>query len=209
MQPVLKFTGLLVVFNLVLSFSVGANEMGQSLEYRDALIKSHGHILLQLSKNIELQQILIEADHRESSLMSIILKDLHWKEDDKARNKITNNSVSKLFELLIGSSKASFSEFMLTDAFGSLLASFPVTSDYWQGDERKFIQPIKRQGLYISDPNWDDSTNVYSFFLSIPIMNNQDLLGVLVAGIDVSSEYMMNMSLQDLLNLPAQENLLK
>lgn len=134
------------------------------LKYRDALILSHYKIMLKVIKNPEIVSALEEAVHKETSLKAIVLKDLHWKKDGKTRSKITSNSVSKLFEKLIGNSKTSFSEFMLTDSFGSLLASFPVTSDYWQGDERKFIEPIKRQGLYISDPNWDESTNVYSFF---------------------------------------------
>ena len=90
---------------------------------------------------------------------------------------------------------------MLTDSFGALLASYPITSDYWQGDESKFIMAVKNKGIYISGPNWDESSKTYSFFVSLPVIQQGKLLGVLVAGLDVSSEYMMDMSLQQLLDL--------
>ncbi len=90
---------------------------------------------------------------------------------------------------------------MLTDSFGALLAAYPITTDYWQGDEAKFIAPIKLAGVYISDSKWDESSKVYSFFVSIPISLDGEFLGVLISGLDVSSEYIMDMSLQDLLQL--------
>lgn len=40
-------------------------------------------------------------------------------------------------------------------------------------------------------------------------MNDQALLGVIISGVDVSSEYMMSMPLQELLNLPAQDDVFR
>jgi hypothetical protein len=204
MKMRLKTLAFVVIF--MAPVLVCANDFIKSLEYRDALIQSHGDVLLHLINNTEVQKSLDDATHEESSLMDILLKDLHWKENSKFRNKITHNRISSVFKKLINDPQYSFSEFMLTDGFGALLASFPVTSDYWQGDESKFIQPIIRHGLYVSEPKWDESTSAYSFFLSLAIFKKGNLIGVLVSGVDVSSEYMMDMPLQDLLNLPIHDH---
>ncbi len=63
---------------------------------------------------------------------------------------------------------------------------------------------VKNKSIYISGPNWDESSKTYSFFVSLPVLLKGKLLGVLVAGLDVSSEYMMDMSLQQLLDLKSQ-----
>ena len=181
-----------------------ANEIGASRQYQAALLISHSSILTQLAEKKELVVSLKKAEHNESSLQGIILKDLSWETSPDFQHEITNNSVAKMFKGLIDNKQYSFSEFMLTDSFGALLASYPVTTDYWQGDESKFIMAVKNKSIYISGPNWDESSKTYSFFVSLPVLLQGKLLGVLVAGLDVSSEYMMDMSLQQLLDLKSQ-----
>jgi len=181
-----------------------ANEVAASRQYQAALLISHSNILTQLAEKKELVASLKKAEHNESSLQEIILKDLNWLISKEFQNQITHNNVAKIFKDLINNKQYSFSEFMLTDSFGALLSSFPVTSDYWQGDESKFIMAVKNKGIYISGPNWDESSKTYSFFVSLPVIQQGKFLGVLVAGLDVSSEYMMDMSLQQLLDLKSQ-----
>ncbi len=177
------------------------NDIGASRQYQAALLISHSSILTQLADKKELVAVLKVAEHNESSLQGIILKDLSWEASQDFQHKITHNAVAKIFKSLINNKQYSFSEFMLTDGFGALLASYPTTSDYWQGDESKFIMAVKNKSIYISGPNWDESSKTYSFFVSLPVIQQDKLLGVVVAGLDVSSEYMMDMSLQQLLDL--------
>ncbi|MEH6345413.1 MAG: PDC sensor domain-containing protein [Bermanella sp.] len=178
-----------------------ANDFAASRQYQAALLISHSSILTHLAEKTELLALLKAAQHNESSLQGIILKDLNWKILKDFQHQITHNNVAKVFKHLINNKQYSFSEFILTDSFGALLASYPVTSDYWQGDESKFIMAVKNEGIYISGPNWDESSKTYSFFVSLPVYQKGKVLGVLVAGLDVSSEYMMDMSLQQLLDL--------
>lgn len=90
---------------------------------------------------------------------------------------------------------------MLTDSFGGLIAAFPETTDFWQGDEEKFKQPVIKAGAYISNAEWDESTRAFSFFVSVPISKDDEFLGVLIAGIDVTKAYLIQMPLEELVKV--------
>jgi len=60
---------------------------------------------------------------------------------------------------------------------------------------------VKQQKYYISDARWDESSEAYSFFLAEPIYMEGELLGVLIAGIDVTIEYIMRMPFDQLVKL--------
>lgn len=80
-----------------------------------------------------------------------------------------------------------YAEIFLTDNQGANVAMTDKTSDYWQGDEAKFIQSYKDGvgGMYISDVEFDDSTQVYLVHVSVPVKDQDKVIGVMVIGIDL------------------------
>ncbi len=82
-----------------------------------------------------------------------------------------------------------FAEIFVTDNQGGLVAATDKTSDYWQGDEAKFTECFRGEEgvLYISDVEFDESTQTYSVQVSVPVRDEGKVIGVLVIGIDVDA----------------------
>jgi hypothetical protein len=86
--------------------------------------------------------------------------------------------------LSILESKPFYAEIFVMDNQGANVAMTDKTSDYWQGDEAKFIESIKGQ-VYISDVEFDDSTQTYIVQVSIPVKSKNKVIGAITVGIDV------------------------
>jgi hypothetical protein len=61
------------------------------------------------------------------------------------------------------------------------------TSDYWQGDEDKFIESYKNGtgAVHIGDIKFDDSAQVYLVQVSVPVKDGDTVIGAVTIGIDV------------------------
>jgi hypothetical protein len=81
-----------------------------------------------------------------------------------------------------------YSEIFVTDKLGANVAMSAKTSDYWQGDEPKFTESWKggRGEVFVSDVNFDKSTQKYIVHVSVPVKDGDAVIGVLVAGVDVA-----------------------
>ena len=79
-----------------------------------------------------------------------------------------------------------FAELFVMDRQGALVASTDKTSDYWQGDEPKFIESYNqgRGGLRISDVQFDESSQAYVVHVSVPVRDGNRIIGALTAAID-------------------------
>ena len=80
-----------------------------------------------------------------------------------------------------------YAEIFVMDNQGANVAMTDKTSDYWQGDEDKFKESYKNgQGaVHISDVKFDDSTQAYLVQVSVPVKDNDKVIGAITFGIDV------------------------
>lgn len=80
-------------------------------------------------------------------------------------------------------------EVIVTDKRGLNVAISDMTSDYWQGDEEKFIRAYNKppNSFFFGDINYDESTKRFQLQLSVPLHTVQKLepLGVMIFGVDV------------------------
>ena len=64
---------------------------------------------------------------------------------------------------------------------GAVVGEYPRTSDYWQGDERKFTNCF--QGgvgrLYVGDLKFDESTQSNAIQISVPVMDGEEFVAKL------------------------------
>lgn len=77
-------------------------------------------------------------------------------------------------------------EIFLIDEKGCATAANMRTTDYWQGDEKKWTRIFldKQSEYFIDEIEYDESTHAYVHHYSIPITSEQgQLIGVLVAGV--------------------------
>jgi hypothetical protein len=81
-----------------------------------------------------------------------------------------------------------YSEIFVTDKLGANVAMSAKTSDYWQGDEPKFTESWKdgKGEVFVSDVNFDKSSQKYIVHVSVPVKDGASVIGVLVAGVDVA-----------------------
>ena len=165
------------------------------------IVLSHKEKIIALANNQQILAFLKENSECQKSLTEIVTKDKEWPLSSALQRRITTNPVAQIFQSIIEDKNFNIAELMLVGGFGELIAAYPVPSDYWQGDEPKFYEPLKRQDVYVSSANWDFSTQSHSFFISLPIIENGVIIGVLVAGLDVSLEYMMQLRLEDLIEI--------
>lgn len=84
-------------------------------------------------------------------------------------------------------SRAYISEIIVMDNQGANVAITEKTSDYWQGDEKKFTESFKDAGLvFVDKVKFDDSTQTYSVQVSVPARDAAGhLIGVICFGIDI------------------------
>lgn len=87
----------------------------------------------------------------------------------------------------IQSTQPYYAEIFVMDNQGANVAMSDKTSDYWQGDEPKFIESFKggAGAIHISDVKFDDSTQAYLTQVSVPVKDGDKVIGAITVGIDV------------------------
>lgn len=137
-------------------------------------------------------------------LTSILELDKKWAVNKEFKTRISSNQLAKKFKVLIEDPKHKISEILLTNKMGELVSVYPISSDYWQGDEDKFANAAVSKKVTVSSPKWDVSTKSYSFFVSFPLIQNKKVVGVFIAGIDVTKKFLYEMNIEHLLHLEAK-----
>lgn len=81
------------------------------------------------------------------------------------------------------------SEVIVMDNQGANVAITEKTSDYWQGDEKKFTESFKDGGVtFVDKVKFDDSTQTYSVQVSVPVRDAAGKpIGVICFGIDIEN----------------------
>ncbi|HEX4842087.1 MAG TPA: hypothetical protein VFV57_00320 [Limnobacter sp.] len=84
-----------------------------------------------------------------------------------------------------------FKEAILTGRLGENVAMYPVTTDYWQGDEDKFLEifdntiPPKKKDHHISRARWDESSKAMIAQVSVGVFDGNQMIGTLTMGVDL------------------------
>jgi hypothetical protein len=64
------------------------------------------------------------------------------------------------------------------DDRGALVCATVETSDYWQGDEMKWIRTFQQgREVFVDEPALDASTGVYAVQVSVPMADGAKRLG--------------------------------
>lgn len=89
----------------------------------------------------------------------------------------------------VEAAKPYFVESILTDNQGANVAMSATTSDYWQGDEPKFVKAFAdgKGDDYIARPKKDESSGVVVAQVSVPVMDGGKAIGTLTIGVNVQA----------------------
>jgi hypothetical protein len=80
-----------------------------------------------------------------------------------------------------------YAEIFVMDNLGANVAMSDKTTDYWQGDEDKFIKSFSggRGAVFIDDVKFDNSTQAYLVQVSVPVKDGDKVIGAITFGINV------------------------
>jgi hypothetical protein len=78
-------------------------------------------------------------------------------------------------------------EIFVMDNQGANVAMTDKTSDYWQGDEAKFIKSFNngKGGMHIGDIKFDESTQAYLVQISVAVLDGKKVIGAMTIGVDI------------------------
>ncbi len=162
----------------------------------DDISESKLKIKILTARHIGLNPMIINAVNRQNNenipLSKIKKFDADWK-SSKGLNAFKlslQNNDAGLYLKSIVEKNSNINEAFLTDNQGANVASYPATSDYWQGDEKKWLASFNNgQGkVFVGPLKVDESTNVAAVQISAPVidyLNERKTIGVIVIGVTV------------------------
>ncbi len=150
--------------------------------------KVYKNILAELIQDpITLEHILPSKDMAE-----IMVLDRQWRKEVESKKyrliaEVINRPLSKRLTYLKNRDSKFITEILLMDHQGILIATSDITTDYWQGDEEKFQKTFPSKELFVSDLQYDNSTQTFQVQVSFPIISevSRNVTGVLTIGLDI------------------------
>ncbi len=200
---ILTIASSLLLFNTVTSYS-----SPKSLTIHE-IVESK----LLIAKKLARSPVIIRAVQRQNntqlSLAVIKERDKQWvnsSPNSTFKIAMQNTAVGNVIKLYLKAKTDIFNEIFLTDNQGANVTAYPATTDYWQGDENKFIKSFNSgSGIpYVGDIQFDKSTQTYAAHISVPVINKGKTIGVLIFGIRLSHAKQVRTKLNSnsLSNLP-------
>jgi hypothetical protein len=122
------------------------------------------------------------------SQSEIELRDELWikSDSDDDRQAMLSAPVCETLQKFPDRRAVVFNELILVDRRGANVAAYPLTSDYWQGDEEKFLATYDSGRIYYGPVEYDASSDVYAMQISVPVKSGSEVIGVLIAGLRLS-----------------------
>ena len=174
-----------ILFCLVLSFSSAAQTQNIPPKLQQEIVK-----ITKFANDETVIHAVQTQNQRHVSMDEIAKLDRDWIRgtisEDFVKSLMDNRCATKLQELAkeIPSSLEAFA----MDDQGALVCVTKKTSDYWQGDEPKWIDSFKggKGETVVSKREYDESTKSTLVHVSVPIMDQQKAIGVLCVGINLT-----------------------
>ncbi len=106
-------------------------------------------------------------------------------DDTPFKTSLQENEAGRYFQSLIDFNESIYTEAFLTDRRGANVAAYPATTDYWQGDEEKWGASFNDGAgeVFVGRIEFDQSTKTNAIQISVPIMDGDEAIGVLIVGI--------------------------
>jgi hypothetical protein len=76
-------------------------------------------------------------------------------------------------------------ETIVMDNQGATVAMTNKTSDYWHGDESKYIEAFNKGEVHISEEAYDESAHIFLVQVSVPVKRWRKTIGVITFGINM------------------------
>nr|WP_298104800.1 hypothetical protein [uncultured Shinella sp.] len=120
--------------------------------------------------------------------------DARWRAElSSAKRPLINATLSNPLSLYLkGQQRAAeglITEIFVMDNRGLNVGQSDITSDYWQGDEAKWVKSFGAGILHIEEAERDESTQLMQSQASLPIRNPQtgEIIGAITVGVNLDA----------------------
>lgn len=140
-----------------------------------------------IAKDAELLRALKAKNQAGESDAEIQKKDKDWQVNPqhRLRRELTSSACATRLKKLVAPD-AIIIEAFLMDAKGALVCATRETSDYWQGDEAKWLKTYRDGNkLFVDEPALDVSSNAFGVQLSLLVSEGPTKLGALTLTLKV------------------------
>ena len=145
--------------------------------------------LLDIGTDPVLIKAVNDDNAKGESLEQIKELDVNWKGTAGIADymqAMLENDCSKHLHKMQGSTSY-YAEIFVMDNQGANVCMTDKTSDYWQGDEDKFVESYKngKGAVHIGNVKFDDSTQSYLVQVSVPVKDGDAVIGAVTIRINV------------------------
>jgi hypothetical protein len=140
-----------------------------------------------VARDPDVLQAVTESNTRAESVAEIQKKDEMWTmhRNYPLRQQVVGRPCSIKLRKLVGDDP-NVVEAMVMDDRGALVCANVQTTDYWQGDEAKWIRTFREgREVFVDEPALDASTGVYAVQISVPIGEGTRRLGAVTLTLKV------------------------
>ncbi|MEO5509592.1 MAG: hypothetical protein ABIV28_06780 [Longimicrobiales bacterium] len=175
----MKAPGVAVLIILLAGCSSPADDERKDLEAEAAVLLSWGI-------DPTLVSAVATQNAQNLTLTEIQRRDTEWvagRDTARVRQMTTGACADRVRQLM--AQKSIYSETFVMDNQGALVCASEKTSDYWQGDEDKFIKSYKSGtgGTFIGPSELDASSGEHLAQISLPIRSGGTVIGAITIGI--------------------------
>ncbi len=141
-------------------------------------------------------EVVQEANKKPAkSLDEIIQLDKRWIEKKVSQewiNELLNSQCGRYLRKVQagkGGEKGLYGEIFVMGRQGCIVAMSGRTSDYWQGDEDKFVKAFAdgKGTIFIDEADYDESTEAALIQVSVPVLDPDTLktIGIMTVGLNI------------------------
>ena len=133
------------------------------------------------ASDVDVVKAVTESNAKAESLQDVQKKDAIWSAQKAypLRKMVVGRPCSIKLRRLVADDPAIVEAFAMDDR-GALVCSTVETSDYWQGDEPKWIRTYQQgRDVFMDEPALDASTGVYAVQVSVAMAEADKRIGAL------------------------------
>jgi hypothetical protein len=162
------------------------------LEFRERIVQTHiDHLRRIAAEPLLVQAVKNANDTGWQTQQQIEQKDVRWRQtkgvDDPMIQAHLDNPCA---DLLRQEQKRNpnYVELFVMDNKGCIVAESDKTSDFWQGDEAKWIECYNAGNgrVYVGDVEYDQSTRLYVIQISLPVYDERNTIGAMTVSVSSS-----------------------
>lgn len=182
----MKFTCLLLA--LIICFGV-STIYSDTHELPKQLILFAENVLAEFGKNSDIIREVKNQNRENISLSTIKDRDAQWRTTEDIDSFIFEKMSNRCAFILLNieNTYSFIVETFVMDNQGANVGQTGKTSDYWQGDEAKFIESFNyaRGAIHYGDVEYDESVNEIITQISVPVMDGDRAIGAITFGVSL------------------------